>query len=135
MKRFLVALFFFLLFFTVIYAKPPQAPPVQGIKPPQAPPLIEEPKVPSGYPSVPGYKWVPDPRGPDGWGLVPNSEAPLSKAVPAVTAPQPFRSAIQYNPSHTCNQCGHSQFVINGSGPVPGSHTHTCGHCGNTWFH
>lgn len=58
----------------------------------------------------------------------------LRSAAPGVAAPQPFRG-LAYNPTHTCPSCGRAQYIISGSGPVPGTHTHTCASCGTSWYH
>lgn len=39
----------------------------------------------------------------------------------------------RYNASHTCPECGRSQFVVSGSRPG-GGHYHTCA-AGHTWWH
>jgi hypothetical protein len=40
----------------------------------------------------------------------------------------------RYNPSHRCENCGRSQFVISGW-VGNGQHRHTCSACGLSWVH
>jgi predicted RNA-binding Zn-ribbon protein involved in translation (DUF1610 family) len=46
---------------------------------------------------------------------------------------KPFRSG-SYNSTHTCPNCGASQFVISNYN-ADGTHTHVCNVCGTSWKH
>jgi len=53
----------------------------------------------------------------------------------AVTTAQPFRGGgIPFDPDHTCDRCGTSQYVVERFLPN-GRHVHTCRSCGNSWQH
>ena len=58
------------------------------------------------------------------------NHCPAVKAAPAVAA-----KGIFHNTTHNCPTCGRSQFVINGPGPLPGTHTHRCSYDGTVWYH
>jgi predicted RNA-binding Zn-ribbon protein involved in translation (DUF1610 family) len=80
--------------------------------------------------------------------LLPDLPAARSRAsaealnLPAAGVParQTFRSAPQYNPSHTCPGCGYTSPANQGTWIVrgfnaDGTHTHQCPQCGTSWRH
>lgn len=44
-------------------------------------------------------------------------------------------ASLQYHAGHRCPQCGTSQTIVSGAGPIAGSHTHRCPRCNTEWFH
>ncbi len=58
---------------------------------------------------------------------------PYTPAAPGVAAPT-FRPGTNYDPDHTCNNCGRQQYVVSGWNR-DGTHTHTCANCGTSWRH
>jgi hypothetical protein len=41
----------------------------------------------------------------------------------------------RFQTGHNCPSCGTYQNVVNGPGPVPGSHSHRCPRCSAIWWH